>query len=131
AAGRGQRLELRQLRQRQRCVVPDGERRSEERSGHLSDAGGENQALPLARLRRGLPTADEPDVDQVPDGSITKTRARRASRPARRLSWLPTQLTGLSNRKCRSGTIPRPSLTSTSRASRRSSASSSRSTTFR
>ncbi len=48
----------------------DGERRSEERSGHLSDAGSEGEAVPVARLRRGLPAPDEPDVDQVPDGTV-------------------------------------------------------------
>jgi putrescine transport system substrate-binding protein len=33
------------------------------------------EALPLARLRRGLPAADEPDVDQVPDGSNNENRS--------------------------------------------------------
>ena len=46
AAGRGQQFQLRELRQRQRGVARDRERRSEERSGHLSDAGSEGEAVP-------------------------------------------------------------------------------------
>src|SRR5690606_31309978 len=72
-------LQCRELRQWQPRLVRAGGRSGAHRSGRVSAAAGEGQAVPGAGLRRCLHPADDPHVDPLHHRSLTVPMSTHAT----------------------------------------------------